>query len=127
LARRCYNHLAGTSGVQMYESMIKRGYLTIGDAYLTLSPDGYLFTEGLRIYVPELTARRTPLGRECLDWSERRTHLAGSLGRALLDHMIAHGWVLSHETTRALTFTPNGAKRFNAAFPAIGRSPTDPR
>ena len=117
-ARRCYNHLAGTSGVQMYESLIRRGYLTIADAGLTLSPDGYFFAEGLGIDVPELAASRTPLCRECLDWSERKTHLAGSLARAFLDHMIAHRWVVSHETTRALTFTPNGSKRFNAAFPA---------
>lgn len=117
-ARRCYNHLAGTTGVHMYESMVRRGYLTIGSAGLTLSSEGYRFAEGLGIDFPELAASRTPLCRECLDWSERKTHLAGSLGRALLDHMIAHRWVRSHDATRALTFTPDGTKRFNAAFPA---------
>ena len=116
-ARRCYNHLAGAAGVRMYDSLVMRGYLSVGDCGLTLSSEGYAFAERLGLDVAQLSASRTPLCRECLDWSERKTHLAGSLGRALLDHMEVHGWVRSHADTRAISFTRSGAKQFDAAFP----------
>lgn len=116
-ARRCYNHLAGAAGVRMYDSLVMRGYLSVGNCGLTLSSEGYAFAERLGLDLAQLSASRTPLCRECLDWSERKTHLAGSLGRALLDHMVVHGWVRSHADTRALSFTKSGAKQFDAAFP----------
>jgi DNA-binding transcriptional ArsR family regulator len=116
-ARRCYNHLAGTAGVQLYESLIRRGYLNIDASGLSLSPDGCEFTSKLGIDVERLSASRTPLCRECLDWSERKTHLAGSLGRALLDRMIEDKWVSHHANSRAIIFTRRGYERFAAAFP----------
>jgi DNA-binding transcriptional ArsR family regulator len=116
-ARRCYNHLAGTAGVQLYESLIRRGYLNIDASGLSLSPDGREFAGGLGIDLERLSANRTPLCRECLDWSERKTHLAGSLGRALLDHMIEDRWVRLHANSRVISFTTRGQAQFGAAFP----------
>jgi hypothetical protein len=116
-ARRCYNHLAGTAGVQLYESLIWHGYLSVDASGLSLSPDGRKFARGLGIDLERLSASRMPLCRECLDWSERKTHLAGSLGRALLDHMIEDKWVRHHAGSRVISFTPRGHQRFNAAFP----------
>jgi DNA-binding transcriptional ArsR family regulator len=116
-ARRCYNHLAGSAGVQLYDSMVRRGFLSIDASGLSLSPDGRAFAADLEIDVDRLTASRTPLCRECLDWSERKTHLAGSLGRALLDHMIADKWVVHHPNSRVMTFTTRGDRLFADAFP----------
>jgi DNA-binding transcriptional ArsR family regulator len=117
-ARRCYNHLAGSAGVQLYESMVRRGFLSIDASGLSLSPDGRAFTVDLGIDVDRLSCSRTPLCRECLDWSERKTHLAGSLGRALLDHMIDDKWLIHQPTSRAMTFTARGERLFANKFPA---------
>jgi DNA-binding transcriptional ArsR family regulator len=119
-ARRCYNHLAGLAGVQMYESLIRRGYLSVEAPGLSLSSDGRKFVEDLGIDLGRLSANRAPLCRECLDWSERRTHLSGNLGRALLDHMIEDKWVRHGANSRAILFTPRGEQRFAVAFPATG-------
>lgn len=116
-ARRCYNHLAGSAGVQLYESMVRRGFLSIDASGLSLSLDGRAFAADLNIDIDGLSASRTPLCRECLDWSERKTHLAGSLGRALLNHMIADKWVVHHPNSRVMTFTTRGDRLFADAFP----------
>jgi DNA-binding transcriptional ArsR family regulator len=117
-ARRCYNHLAGFAGVQLYESMVRRGFLTVDASGLSLSSLGREFATNLEIDVDRLSSSRTPLCRECLDWSERKTHLAGSLGRALLDHMIQDKWVVANSASRVVTFTPRGQRRFADVFPA---------
>lgn len=116
-ARRCYNHLAGSAGVQLYDSLTRRGYLNVDTGGLSLSADGREFVGQLGIDLGRLSISRAPLGRECLDWSERKTHLAGSLGRALLDYMIEGKWVLQNANSRAIIFTPHGEQRFAAAFP----------
>jgi len=116
-ARRCYNHLAGSAGVQLYQSMVRRGFLIVDTSGLLLSPSGRVFAADLHIDVCRLSASRTPLCRECLDWSERKTHLAGSLGGALLDHMIANRWLSQSTDTRAMTFTTRGKQLFADTFP----------
>lgn len=118
-ARRCYNHLAGSAGVQLYESMVRRGFLSIDASGLSLSPTGRAFTDDLGIDVDRLSDSRTPLCRECLDWSERKTHLAGRLGRALLDHMIDDNWLLHQPTSRVMAFTLRGDRLFANKFPAL--------
>lgn len=116
-ARRCYNHLAGSAGVQLYDSLTRLGYLSVETGGLSLSADGREFVGHLGIDLGQLSTSRTPLCRECLDWSERKTHLAGSLGRALLDYMIEDKWVRQNANSRAIIFTPRGEQRFAAAFP----------
>lgn len=119
-ARRCYNHLAGSAGVRLYDSLIRRGYLSVEMPGLSLSSDGREFVKRLGIDVDRLSTSRVPLCRECLDWSERKTHLAGSLGRAFLEHMIEDEWVRLHRNSRAIIFTRRGEQRFGAAFPEAG-------
>ena len=119
-ARRCYNHLAGSAGVQLYDSLTRRGYLNVNAGGLSLSADGREFVGRLGIDLGRLSTSRTPLCRECLDWSERKTHLAGSLGRALLDVMIEDKWVRHSVNSRALQFTPRGEQKFASTFPATG-------
>lgn len=115
-ARVCYNHLAGARGVQMFQSLHARGLLVGEGDGLAVTQAGRAFVEGLGVAVPVAEARR-PLCRECLDWSERRTHLAGSLGRALLAGLEAKGWVARDRGSRAVVFTRAGAEAFEAAFP----------
>ena len=116
-ARVCYNHLAGARGVQLYTSMVSRSYLRIGGEGLDLTARGRAFAHDFGIDLAALFAKRSPLCRECLDWSERRSHLAGSLGRALLARMEAVGWLKRDGGSRAVIFDKRGLKAFNAAFP----------
>lgn len=121
-ARRCYNHLAGSAGVQLYDSMVRRGFLSIDASGMSLSSAGRAFAANLDIDVDRRSVSRTPLCRECLDWSERKSHLAGSFGRALLDHMIKDKWVLHQPSSRVITFTSRGERLFAEVFPANGSS-----
>jgi len=117
-ARVCYNHLAGDMGIQLFDSLVQRGYLQVGDA-LALSDEGRAFVVGLGIDLGQLG--KAPLCRECLDWSERRSHLAGSLGRALLSRFEDKGWARRQPGTRVVRFSPQGAAAFSRAFPVAGR------
>lgn len=118
-ARVCYNHLAGDMGTRMFDSMTRRGFLQAADGTLTLSPEGHKFVKALGIDLSALPQSRAPLCRECLDWSERRSHLAGQLGRALLSHMQAIGWANRIGDTRLIRFSRRGEEAFHSSFPVI--------
>ena len=107
-ARVCYNHLAGEMGVLIYDSFRQRGFLDLDDNGLALSDRGRNFVTGFGIDLAELEAKKSPLCRECLDWSERRSHLAGSLGRAIFTQLESRGWALRDKDSRAIRFTQNG-------------------
>lgn len=116
-ARVCYNHLAGDMGTQMYDSLVARGHLVLDDDALTLSPTGAAFVADLEIDLDGLRRARSPLCRECLDWSERRSHLAGSLGRALLARFELLAWARRDPATRVVTFSRSGLTEFERLFP----------
>ncbi len=115
-ARVCYNHLAGDRGTQMYDSLTARGFIAHSGAGLTLTPQGRTFVTGLGIDLDALPPSRSPMCRDCLDWSEHRSHLAGRLGRALLTHFQANNWVSRIDGTRIIRFTPKGRAGFDQAF-----------
>ena len=114
-ARLCYDHLAGERGVALLESLQRRKMVDQGDT-LQLTEPGRAFLAGLGIAADRLAGGRRPLSRACLDWSERRSHLGGALGAALLELMIERSWLRRGEG-RVLRFTPTGAKWFAEAFP----------
>jgi len=116
-ARVCYNHLAGTMGIQMYDHFTRQGFLKINETGLILSNEGARFVEQFGIDLNELQQKRSPLCRECLDWSERRSHLAGSLGRALLSRMEELKWASRLPNSRVIEFTKAGRKTFETTFP----------
>lgn len=116
IARVCYNHLAGTKGVQLYDSLIRMRYLRLNSGNLLLSKKGERFMEDFGIDIQALRKSRTPLCRECLDWSERRSHLAGSLGRALLTQFEINKWIKRDRASRTVTFTRKGETSFNTMF-----------
>lgn len=115
-ARVCYNHLAGDMGTQMFDSLMAQGYLAMDGEDLTLTETGAEFATGFQIDLSTLRAKRTPLCRECLDWSERRSHLAGSLGRAFLSRFEELSWAKRDQKTRVVTFSQSGAKEFEQLF-----------
>lgn len=115
-ARICYNHLAGEMGVKMFDGLLRRGLLQFANGELLLTESGWKFALALGIEVETLSAARSALCRECLDWSERRSHLAGSLGRALLARFVALDWASVNRETRVVKFTIDGLNRFNDLF-----------
>lgn len=116
-ARVCYNHLAGELGVQMFDSLLAREFVTEDADLVTITDNGRNFVNGLGIDVEAITFPRRPLCKSCLDWSARRTHLAGSLGTALLDHFYELGWAERQDGSRAVLFTQKGEKQFSEHFP----------
>ncbi|YBV97855.1 winged helix-turn-helix domain-containing protein [Phyllobacteriaceae bacterium JZ32] len=113
-ARICYDHLAGERGVEMLDAA-RRLHLIAEDADLVLTGKGRDFFTGLGVDIERLEKGKRPLCRACLDWSERRNHLGGALGAALLDTFIARGWARRLEG-RVISFTPAGTQAFRAAF-----------
>ncbi|WP_421838597.1 hypothetical protein [Novosphingobium sp.] len=105
--------------MQLYDSLVKRGYLGINEMELLLSEDGYRFMSEFGLNLDSIDLRRAPLCRECLDWSERRSHLAGSLGRLLLNHMRELNWLRVENGSRVITFSKGGKAAFSKYFPVI--------
>lgn len=106
-ARSCYDHVAGRLGTDLQATFVARGWLAGGEEEYLLTDagrDGFL---AFGIDVDALPGRRR-LIRHCLDWSERRHHLSGGLGAALLARLLALGWVERAPTDRALVVTPAG-------------------
>jgi DNA-binding transcriptional ArsR family regulator len=109
-ARVCYDHLAGECAVSLLARMRTRGFVTGPDSVPALTARGVKWLEALGVDVDALSAGRRPLCLACLDWSERRTHLAGSVGAALLDRLFALRFVRRETGTRALRFSPRGER-----------------
>jgi DNA-binding transcriptional ArsR family regulator len=116
-ARVCYNHLAGDRGTQMFDSLIAQGYLVVEGEDLNLTATGAAFALNFEIDLDALQKVRAPLCRECLDWSERRSHLAGSLGRAFLTRFEELSWAKRDQKTRIVSFSRAGSEAFHRLFP----------
>ncbi|GGA84343.1 ArsR family transcriptional regulator [Brucella endophytica] len=113
-ARICYDHLAGERGVELLDASYRLGLIE-GEEKPALTEKGRGFFSSLGLDVPALEKAKRPLCRHCLDWSERRNHLSGGLGAALLDHFIAQGWA-RREKGRVISFSPSGAQAFRSVF-----------
>ena len=114
-ARTCYDHIAGRLGVALADSFKARGWVEIDDDAALVTPLGLECLSALGIALTSAApcrARSAPLCRPCLDWSERRSHLAGRLGRALCGHGLAHGWIRRRQGSRALDITPEGRRLY---------------
>jgi DNA-binding transcriptional ArsR family regulator len=107
-ARMCYDHLAGVVGVAVTEALLAQGALRDADGGWGLGPDGPGTFARAGITAGDLPRRGRPLVRPCMDWSERRHHLAGSLGAALAGSLVQRDWIRRREGTRIVTVTPAG-------------------
>jgi len=111
-ARVCYDHLAGELGVLAYEAIVRNGLLEAAQDGLRPTAAGMSWFQGLGIDAAAAARERRTLCRACMDWSERRHHLAGSLGAALLRRVCDLGWARRLKASRVVQFTPRGEIAF---------------
>jgi DNA-binding transcriptional ArsR family regulator len=115
-ARVCYDHLAGELGVAMLDGLVQRGVIDDRDGALSLAEGGEGFVRDFGVSLEAVRAGRRPLCKACLDWSERRSHLAGGLGKALLEAIYAKGWARRQQGGRVVTFSAPGLATFERTF-----------
>ncbi len=108
LARTCYDHLAGWLGCAVTDALVASGALRRRGARFLIAPAGPDRLRELGVEVASLEGGRRPLVRACLDWSERRPHLAGALGASLATRLLERGWVARARASRALRVTTRG-------------------
>ncbi len=132
-ARSCYDHLAGQLGVALTEALLRQDVLRVEGSDFALTPHGAAFLRERGVDLPAAggPGRRRAFARRCLDWSERRDHLAGALGAAILTHWQAQGWIVRHDHSRAVALTPRGRAQlpvWGVVWPgdAIGPVPSPP-
>jgi DNA-binding transcriptional ArsR family regulator len=115
-ARICYDHLAGELGVSAYESLLRRQVLKVSGEDLRLTASGAEWFESIGVDARAAAGERRTFCRACLDWSERRHHLAGALGAAMLSRVYDFRWASRDKGSRAIRFTPTGERKFHALF-----------
>ncbi len=106
--RSCYDHLAGYAGVCVTEALEKKGLIKKYDAMYDISKKGWKWLLQFDITEENLENKRRALTRQCLDWSERRPHLAGEIGAQLLEKMMERRWFKKIQFSRALLVTAKG-------------------
>jgi hypothetical protein len=111
--------MAGELGVAMLDGLLARGAVADRGGALSLTEAGEAFVEDFGVPVETLRQRRRPVCKACLDWSERRHHLAGTLGAAMMSRFAELKWAARDTTTgsRVVNFTRAGEKRFATLFP----------
>jgi DNA-binding transcriptional ArsR family regulator len=107
-ARTCYDHLAGELGVGVADALVDRGVLARMDDAFALTDDGTRWFTAVGVDLDALVGSRRSFARACVDWSERRPHLAGLLGAALADVFFARKWIRRLPGGRAVAVTPDG-------------------
>jgi DNA-binding transcriptional ArsR family regulator len=117
LARTCYDHLAGRLGVALADALVAHGHVVLGDDAGELTTAGILALDKLGIAKDALRhSHKRVFCRPCLDWSERRPHLAGTIGAALATHCFDHHWIEHIRDSRAVRITPAGRAGLRSAF-----------
>jgi hypothetical protein len=115
--RTCYDHLAGRLGVAVTESMVAQEHLVLGDDAGEVTDSGIRFLRELGLDVDALP-RRAPriFCRPCIDWTERRAHIAGLLGATLTRTYFDLGWIERRRDSRAVAITASGRENFRDRF-----------
>jgi DNA-binding transcriptional ArsR family regulator len=114
--RTCYDHLAGEIGVKVTESLVKNGHLEKMDRDFTVTGKGKDFFAGFGLDLNALQKNRRAFSRTCLDWSERKHHLAGALGKALTENLFERKWIEKKPESRAVKVTETGRAGFAEIF-----------
>lgn len=109
--RTCYDHLAGKVGVALTDSLLKQKIIVENNKFFEVSSKGKKWFSDFEIDIDELQQQRRSFLRPCLDWSERRHHIAGSLAAALLDKMLSLDWIRKTKNSRAVIITGKGQKK----------------
>lgn len=115
-ARICYDHLAGELGVELFDELLRREYLTDKREEPAITSSGRSFFGEFGLDLEAMDRQRRPLCLKCLDWSVRRNHLAGGLGAAVLSRIYDLGWAERVDGTRIVAFSRPGEKAFRKHF-----------
>ncbi len=115
-ARTCYDHLAGRLGIALADAFVAKGCLILSDGVGAVTDEGTRFFGDFGIDLAAGAGSTRPLCRTCLDWSERRPHVAGRLGAALCGRCFDLGWIRRGKDSRAVAITPAGRDGFARTF-----------
>lgn len=115
-ARSCYDHLAGELAVAVYDQLIAAGHLLDLDHHLQLTDSGIALLGDIGVDVDALQATKRPKARSCLDWTQRRHHLAGAAGAFLLDAMLTNRWLARGQHPRSIRITKTGRQEITTRF-----------
>jgi DNA-binding transcriptional ArsR family regulator len=107
-ARSCYDHVAGALGVRLFELLLDEGAIEVDGDEVNLGPRGEKAFDSLGVDVTQASRARRRYVVKCLDWTERQSHLGGSLGSALCASLVKRGWIVRRSDTRGLRITPKG-------------------
>jgi len=126
MARTCYNHLAGKLGVSITQAMVDRGLLReVGRDY-QLTKKGAQWFSAFGINIGVLRKSGRVFARQCLDWSERRNHLAGTLGSAMAEQLFERGWIERVLKSRAVRITELGCCELKQRLGVLPILPSNP-
>ncbi len=109
--RTCYDHIAGNVGVAITDQFIENGYLSLTGNSINLTESGKIFFNDFGIDTEALNRQKRKLTKTCLDWSERRFHLSGSLASAFLNKLLADDCLRRTDNSRALFITFEGKRQ----------------
>jgi DNA-binding transcriptional ArsR family regulator len=116
IARSCYDHLAGKLGVGIADALSAAGHVDLDDGAAIVTDTGRQFLCDFGANLDAANGSKRPLCRTCLDWSERRPHLAGRVGAAILDRSLELGWIARLPSSRTIRVTPEGRRGFSETF-----------
>jgi DNA-binding transcriptional ArsR family regulator len=114
--RTCYDHLAGKIGVALTDSLLEQKIIIEKNNAYEISPEGEKWFSRFGINIEESQKQKRIFLKPCLDWSERRNHIAGSIGALLLNKMIAEDWLRKTKDSRAMIITGKGEKELLKNF-----------
>lgn len=116
LARTCYDHLAGVLGVSLADALGRRKLVDLSAEGGVVTPKGRRFFTDFGVDIAGLEAKKRCFCRPCLDWSERRHHIAGAVGAALAERLFALGWTERIRDSRVIRVTPSGYAGLQKTF-----------
>ena len=125
-ARVCYDHLAGRLSVALTDSLVARKYIVVDDVVAEITTAGTRFLTDFGIELPPSRSPRRRYCRLCLDWTERRPHIAGVVGVAIARRCFALGWLERTPRSHAVIVTPLGRRGFQKTFGIDASEPGEP-
>lgn len=115
-ARVCYDHLAGDRAVAVFDGLREYGYIEDVGGDMQVTESGAAFLAKIGVDLSAYEKSRRPICKACLDWSERRSHMAGTLGAALLTYFTERKWIVHQAGSRTVTITRKGEAGFDTLF-----------